>query len=73
MRKGCIIGFKGYTSREELMNQGSRKLVDTNILVYAEDDKNPEKQKLAINIISSSVNERNLLLAFRIYQNFPMY
>ncbi|MEK6981536.1 MAG: PIN domain-containing protein [Candidatus Micrarchaeota archaeon] len=52
------------------MNQGSRKLVDTNILVYAEDDKNPEKQKLAINIISSSVNERNLFISIQNLSEF---
>jgi len=47
-----------------------RSFIDTNILIYVDDDDNPEKQKAAIKLIESGWHNGNIVLSTQVLQEY---
>ena len=43
---------------------------DTNVLVYADDDRNPEKQEIAIKLVTEHSRSRSLVISLQVLQEY---
>ena len=52
------------------MKDTNKVFFDTNVLIYVVDDRNPEKQKIAVDIITKSLNNENGIISTQSLQEF---